>query len=94
VNFTEFYRNESCGKCIPCRLGSQKLVQIGRDLLDRRDAGAPLTGPARGRTREGREEITRALQLTSICGWATSPRSRSRPALAYFADQLKKKPGT
>src|SRR6202140_1785514 len=26
-----FYRNESCGKCVPCRVGSQKMV----DLLSR-----------------------------------------------------------
>jgi len=23
-----FYRNESCGKCVPCRLGSQKMVEM------------------------------------------------------------------
>ncbi|HEY4284162.1 MAG TPA: NAD(P)H-dependent oxidoreductase subunit E, partial [Chthoniobacterales bacterium] len=26
VNSLEFFRNESCGKCVPCRLGSQKMV--------------------------------------------------------------------
>ena len=30
VNCTEFYRNESCGKCVPCRIGSQKLAQMLR----------------------------------------------------------------
>jgi hypothetical protein len=44
VNYTQFYRNESCGKCVPCRLGSQKLVQIGEDMLSRRNAGRPLAG--------------------------------------------------
>ena len=24
VRSLEFYRNESCGKCVPCRIGSQK----------------------------------------------------------------------
>src|SRR2546429_9870158 len=28
LNAVRFYRNESCGKCVPCRLGSQK--KIGR----------------------------------------------------------------
>ena len=28
LNFTRFYRNESCGKCVPCRVGSQKIVDI------------------------------------------------------------------
>ena len=51
VNFTEFYRNESCGKCVPCRLGSQKLVQIGTGLMTRRDAGRRRSGPRRRRPR-------------------------------------------
>ena len=29
VNSLEFYRNESCGKCVPCRLGAQKMVSLG-----------------------------------------------------------------
>ncbi|MCS7033077.1 MAG: SLBB domain-containing protein, partial [Phycisphaerae bacterium] len=28
LNMTRFYRNESCGKCVPCRIGSQKMVDI------------------------------------------------------------------
>ena len=33
VNSVEFFRNESCGKCVPCRLGSQKLASLGSHLL-------------------------------------------------------------
>src|SRR5258708_23088090 len=28
LNAVKFYRNESCGKCVPCRMGSQKMVEI------------------------------------------------------------------
>src|SRR6267143_390422 len=28
LNAVRFFRNESCGKCVPCRVGSQKLVDI------------------------------------------------------------------
>ena len=28
LNSTQFFRNESCGKCVPCRVGSQKLVEM------------------------------------------------------------------
>ena len=28
LNATRFYRNESCGKCVPCRMGSQKMVEM------------------------------------------------------------------
>jgi NADH:ubiquinone oxidoreductase subunit F (NADH-binding) len=28
TNVVKFFRNESCGKCVPCRVGSQKAVEI------------------------------------------------------------------
>ena len=32
LNCVRFYRNESCGKCVPCRVGSQKLVDLLVDI--------------------------------------------------------------
>ena len=59
VNAVTFYRNESCGKCVPCRVGSQKLVEM-------------LTAWTRGEFHEGDralfEELAHALRSTSICG--------------------------
>ncbi|MBI3474226.1 MAG: NAD(P)H-dependent oxidoreductase subunit E [Acidobacteria bacterium] len=59
LNAVRFYRNESCGKCVPCRVGSQKLVEM-------------LTGWTEGRAASGDlpllDELTHALKLTSICG--------------------------
>jgi formate dehydrogenase beta subunit len=92
VNFTEFYRNESCGKCVPCRLGSQKLVQIGQDLLARRDSGKPLSEAAATAVARDVKEITRTLQLTSICGLGYVAPIPLATALSYFADQAKRKP--
>jgi formate dehydrogenase beta subunit len=94
VNFTEFYRNESCGKCVPCRIGSQKLVQIGNDLLTRRDAGKPLVGRDAEAVAQDVKEITRTLQLTSICGLGYVAPIPLATALTYFLADLKKKPGT
>jgi NADH:ubiquinone oxidoreductase subunit F (NADH-binding)/NADH:ubiquinone oxidoreductase subunit E len=94
LNFTEFYRNESCGKCVPCRIGSQKLVQIGTDLIDRRDGGKPLAGDAAKELDKDVKEIYRTLQLTSICGLGYVAPIPLTTVLAYFPDDLKKKPGT
>ena len=33
VNSLEFFRNESCGKCVPCRIGSQKMASLATNLL-------------------------------------------------------------
>jgi NADH:ubiquinone oxidoreductase subunit F (NADH-binding) len=59
LNAVTFFRNESCGKCVPCRTGSQKLVTM-------------LTQWTRGRAAAGErellEELFHALKMTSICG--------------------------
>jgi formate dehydrogenase beta subunit len=91
VNFTQFYRNESCGKCVPCRIGSQKLTQLGTDLLARRDAGklAPAEVEA---TKADVMAVTRAMQLTSICGLGYVAPIPLGTALAYFADDVARAP--
>ncbi|HEY8505651.1 MAG TPA: NADH-ubiquinone oxidoreductase-F iron-sulfur binding region domain-containing protein, partial [Gemmataceae bacterium] len=59
ANVVRFFRNESCGKCVPCRVGSQKAV----DLLD-----AVLQGRT-DRTALGvLPDLAEAMTLTSICG--------------------------
>jgi len=59
INAVRFFRNESCGKCVPCRMGSQKLVDM-------------LTAWSQGVYSESDhhafEELSQALKLTSICG--------------------------
>jgi NADH:ubiquinone oxidoreductase subunit F (NADH-binding) len=58
-NAVRFYRNESCGKCVPCRIGSQKLV----DLLERW-----MQGGYRDSDLKTVEELSQAAVMTSICG--------------------------
>jgi len=59
LNATRFYRNESCGKCVPCRVGSQKLVEIlkGWTMGQSSKEDLPLL-----------EELSTALRQASICG--------------------------
>ena len=87
VNFTQFYRNESCGKCVPCRIGSQKLARIGLGLLGRRAAGG-VTGDEVRAVRQDVQEMTRAMQQTSICGLGYVAPLPLATALAYFPDDV------
>ena len=59
TNIVRFFRNESCGKCVPCRIGSEKAVEL-------------LEGVQDG-TRDTTElhvliELGETLEQTSICG--------------------------
>jgi len=94
VNFTEFYRNESCGKCVPCRLGSQKMVQIGGELLGNRAGGRPLTGDEAEVLNADVSELYKVLQLTSICGLGYVVPIPLATALAYFPADTQKKPAS
>jgi formate dehydrogenase beta subunit len=61
TNVLRFFRNESCGKCVPCRVGSTKAHEILRGVLDE---GVPLDGPRKARI----IELEEVLRKTSICG--------------------------
>ncbi len=60
TNVLRFFRDESCGKCVPCRVGSAKAHEILAGVL------AAGGGPAMvdGRIRE----LEETLRKTSICG--------------------------
>jgi len=80
LNCVEFYRNESCGKCVPCRLGTQKMVEMIGDLLagKRHDDLAAL------------EDLAQTMLLTAICGLGQVAANPLRTALRFFRQDLDK----
>jgi len=59
TNLVQFFRNESCGKCVPCRVGSDQAVQ----LLNRVQLGETPPGEL-----EILSDLGETLEQTSICG--------------------------
>jgi NADH:ubiquinone oxidoreductase subunit F (NADH-binding)/NADH:ubiquinone oxidoreductase subunit E len=57
TNVLRFFRNESCGKCVPCRVGSTKAHELlaGRSELDEGERAQIL-------------RLEEAMRKTSICG--------------------------
>jgi formate dehydrogenase/NADH-quinone oxidoreductase subunit F len=60
TNVLRFFRDESCGKCVPCRVGSNKAHRILTDALER---GADADG-----IDDRIDRLEETLRLTSICG--------------------------
>jgi NADH:ubiquinone oxidoreductase subunit F (NADH-binding) len=59
LNVTRFFRNESCGKCVPCRVGSHKAVELLEQVLAGQAApGVPALLHA----------LDQTMAQTSICG--------------------------
>lgn len=79
VNATEFYRNETCGKCVPCRVGCGKLVDIGTAL-----ARGPKSADARAKAESAVRDLDRALEQTSICGLGQVAAKPLASVLRYF----------
>jgi NADH:ubiquinone oxidoreductase subunit F (NADH-binding) len=59
ANGVRFFRNESCGKCVPCRVGTQQAVE----LLE-----AVRTGQLSRQELAVLPDLGETLSLTSICG--------------------------
>jgi NADH:ubiquinone oxidoreductase subunit F (NADH-binding)/NADH:ubiquinone oxidoreductase subunit E len=79
LNTVRFFRNESCGKCVPCRLGSQKLFEL-------------LTGWTRGQGRaedvQTVEALSDTLRQTSICGLGQILPQPILSVLKYFRAEI------
>lgn len=84
VNALEFYRNESCGKCVPCRIGAQKMVSLGDNLLDGKITQQEWTGELVPLI----AEMGRAIELASICGLGRSVPVPLRTAINYFPEDV------
>jgi NADH:ubiquinone oxidoreductase subunit F (NADH-binding)/NADH:ubiquinone oxidoreductase subunit E len=60
VNVLRFFRDESCGKCVPCRVGSAKAHVILDGLLGAGGGPAQVNGDVR--------DLADVMRRTSICG--------------------------
>jgi NADH:ubiquinone oxidoreductase subunit F (NADH-binding)/NADH:ubiquinone oxidoreductase subunit E len=84
VNAVEFFRNESCGKCVPCRLGSQKFASLGSHLL----AGKIGVDHWKKELLPLMTETGEVLKLTSICGLGRSVPMPLGTVAAFFEEDL------
>ena len=83
LNAVKFYRNESCGKCVPCRMGSQKMVEI-------------LTRWAQSNVSESQfsadlklvDDLSSAMSQTSICGLGQIVPAPIQSVLKHFRPEV------
>ena len=73
--FMEFCADESCGKCVPCRVGT---VQM-RGLLDKIVAGRATTADV-----EKLQRLGELVKRTSLCGLGQSAPNPALSTLRYF----------
>jgi NADH:ubiquinone oxidoreductase subunit F (NADH-binding)/NADH:ubiquinone oxidoreductase subunit E len=81
LNCVQFYRNESCGKCVPCRMGSQKLTDMIADMLARRFRRDQLLSV---------KELAAAMSDASICGLGQVAANPIATVIKHFYEELEK----
>jgi formate dehydrogenase beta subunit len=85
LNCTRFFRNESCGKCVPCRLGSQRLVEIASSLRKGRVIADDLP-----RVEGLVSDLLQSMGLTAICGLGMVAGNPLASVLRYFRDDVER----
>ena len=79
LNVGRFFRSESCGKCVPCRVGSEKIVALLEGILEGRGSWADL---------ELIEELSSTMALTSICGLGQAAPNPILSVIKHFRDDI------
>ena len=76
--FLQFTQNESCGKCVPCRLGTKRMLEI-------------LERITKGQGREGDiaslELLASTIKKTSLCGLGQTAPNPVLTTIRYFRDE-------
>ncbi len=76
--FLEFTQAESCGKCVPCRIGTKRLLEI----LDRITKGQGREGDI-----ELLEKLSNDVKLASLCGLGQTAPNPVLSTIKFFRDE-------
>ncbi len=76
--FMEFTQEESCGKCVPCRVGTRRILEILTRICDGKGEPDDI---------ERLEELCHQIQSTSLCGLGQGAPTPVISTLKFFRDE-------
>jgi NADH-quinone oxidoreductase subunit F len=76
--FLQFTQSESCGKCVPCRIGTKRLLEI----LERITSGQGREGDI-----ELLQDLANDIKATSLCGLGQTAPNPILSTIKYFRDE-------
>ena len=76
--FQDFTQKESCGECVPCRLGTKQMLDILEDITQ---------GNGRIEDIELLEEIGQGVKMGSLCGLGQTAANPVLTTIRYFRDE-------
>ncbi|MEW6515557.1 MAG: NAD(P)H-dependent oxidoreductase subunit E [candidate division FCPU426 bacterium] len=78
-NFLEFFNEESCGQCTPCRIGNAKLLE-GVEMLEK--------GACSIKYLRELQDLGRSMRLASKCGLGQSSPNAFLSITEHFKDEI------
>ncbi len=79
-HLSQFFAHESCGKCFPCQLGTQRQMEILRRVA--------LTGAAMPGDRQALNDVGLAMTETSLCGLGQTAASAILSAVQLWPELI------
>ncbi len=76
--FLEFTKRESCGKCVPCREGTEQMLTMLNDIVE---------GRGTLQTLENLEDLAKAVQKASLCALGKTAPNPVLSTLKHFKDE-------
>jgi bidirectional [NiFe] hydrogenase diaphorase subunit len=76
--FMDFCASESCGKCVPCRVGTAQMLDLLQKILDRQATDRDLALL---------EQLCDMVKSTSLCGLGQSAPNPVLTTLKYFRNE-------
>jgi Uncharacterized oxidoreductases, Fe-dependent alcohol dehydrogenase family len=78
TDIMRFTQNESCGKCVPCREGTKRMLEILDRILDNKGSLEDL---------DLLEELADTISHTALCGLGQSACKPVQSTLKYFRNE-------
>lgn len=76
--FMNFTQNESCGKCVPCREGTKRMLELLTDIVEGRGTLEHI---------DMLEELAQTISATALCGLGKTAAFPVVSTLKYFRDE-------
>ncbi len=86
--FMEFLQKESCGKCIPCREGTKRMLEILQGITRRPKEEATHETLERFKGVVQLETLAEVLKDTSLCGLGQNAPNPVMSSLAWFREEF------
>lgn len=85
--FMNFIQSESCGKCIPCREGTKKMLDILESITKKRHSESQVNTLLRFKGIVELENLAKVIKETSLCGLGQTAPNPVLSTLSWFRDE-------